>query len=336
MGNGLHSEIVTDLAGLVALVPEWWRLWSRLPSPLPFQSPAWLVPWWRTFAPGALCVTAVRDAGGTLAGLAPFYIEEGEAGRRLLPLGISLSDHLDVLADPAREHDVLHEMVECALSCAARWDEWCLEEAAPDAAALRLAAPAGWSDRIGRASPCPVLALSDADRCDPVPKKRRQALRTARNRARRRGDVAIGRTAANGLPDAFDSLVRLHARRWHARGEPGVLACERVRSFHSAALPLLHAAGLANLYVLTIGGRTTAVHYELVAGNRRFYYLGGFDPDLSFESPGALLLGHAVDEAIREGASEMDLLRGREAYKQSWGARERWNMRRSLSRIAAG
>jgi hypothetical protein len=50
--------------------------------------------------PGRLCAVAVHD-GEKLVALAPVYLEEGALGRRLLPIGIGVTDYLDVLVDPA-------------------------------------------------------------------------------------------------------------------------------------------------------------------------------------------------------------------------------------------
>src|SRR5918997_5980520 len=94
-----ETDCLNDAGAFASLEPEWWDLWRRAPSATPFQSPAWLIPWWRHFHPGELFVVTVR-CGGRLVGLAPFYIENGALGRRLLPVGISLSDYLDILLDP--------------------------------------------------------------------------------------------------------------------------------------------------------------------------------------------------------------------------------------------
>ena len=80
---------------LAALQPQWWQLWRRAAAP-PFVSPAWLIPWWQIFRPGELRSVAVLD-GGRLIALAALYRDRG----RLLPVGIALSDYLDVLAEPA-------------------------------------------------------------------------------------------------------------------------------------------------------------------------------------------------------------------------------------------
>jgi CelD/BcsL family acetyltransferase involved in cellulose biosynthesis len=100
MTAGPAVQTIADLEALEALAPEWWGLWRRVPNATPFGTPAWLIPWWRHFHPGPLWAVAVR-VERRLVGLAPFYLEEGPHGRRILPVGISLSDYCDVLLDPA-------------------------------------------------------------------------------------------------------------------------------------------------------------------------------------------------------------------------------------------
>ncbi len=73
----------------------------------------------------------------------------------------------------------------------------------------------------------------------------------------------------------------------------------------------------------------------LAHAGRAFAYLGGFDPVHEHVSPGAILIGHAIEEAIRGGAAEFHFLRGQEAYKYPWGAADRWNQRITWTRAAA-
>jgi len=114
-----------------------------------------------------------------------------------------------------------------------------------------------------------------------------------------------------------------------------VLADPRVRRFHGDAILGLLQAGLARLYALEIGGSTAGVYYGFVHAGRAFAYLHGFDPTYEYESPGTILVGHAIEEAVREGAREFHFLRGRESYKYRWGARDRWNRRRTFRRVEA-
>jgi CelD/BcsL family acetyltransferase involved in cellulose biosynthesis len=326
------GEIIRTAAALEAIEPAWWELWRRARTATPFQSPAWLIPWWRHFAPGEL-TTAAAWQDGRLIGLAPFYREDGALGRRLLPLGISVSDYLDVLLDD-NEAEAAGALV-AALDREPAWDLLECEELAPDAAAMGLPAPAGCVETIAAQSACPVLVIRSPRLAAFLPGQTRRKLNLARNRAARRGGCRIERATGEDLLDGFAELVRLHALRWQARGDPGVLADARVAAFHRDALPRLDRAGCLRLYLLRFDGAAAAGFYGFSHRGRGFSYLTGFDPAFAFESPGALLLAHAVEAAITDGAGEFHFLRGREAYKYEWGAVDRWNRRRSFRRAAA-
>lgn len=312
-------EFAHDETALAALEPDWWELWRACPAATPFASPAWLLPWWGAFRPGRLATLAVRQ-DGRLAGLAPLWLEEGPQGRRLLPLGLGITDHLDVLVRPDAP-GAGPALVEAVMSLPG-WDVWSLEEMAPDAMALGLALPDAKTADHGA---CPVLSLEG----EHVPSAKRRKLRMSLNRvARRNGQVA----EPTDLSSFLDDLIRLHGARWRERGEPGVLDDPAVRRFHEAALPRLAAAGLARLFALTIEDRVAGAYYGLHHRGRAYAYLGGFDPAFAFESPGTVLMGHAIEAARREGAREFDLLRGQEPYKYEWGAVDRVNRRLTVRR----
>lgn len=336
--TGLSTEIVPDAEALAALAPAWWDLWRRTPAATPFQSPAWLIPWWRRFEPGELfTLVAYRD--GRLVGLAPFYIENGAYGRRVLPVGISISDYLDVLLDPAHAAEAGEALVKAALGAGAAWDTWCLEELRPEAAALGLPIPPGCAEEIVDQSACPVLLLgSGGNLTDILPKTKRRKLNLARNRAARRGSVILQQADAAMVGPVLDHLFRLHGARWESRGEAGVLADDPVQRFQCEAAPALQAAGLLRLYVLRIDKDVAAVYYGLANGQDAYAYLTGFDPAFQFESPGTIIIAHAIEQALIEGARTFHFLRGQEPYKYEWGAADRWNRRREFrakSHVAA-
>jgi CelD/BcsL family acetyltransferase involved in cellulose biosynthesis len=336
MSRDLRTETVEDAAALEALAPAWWDLWRRCPAATPFTSPAWALPWWRAFAPGKLRSAAVWD-GHALVALAPIYLEEGALGARLLPIGIGISDALDVLVDPAVQDKAGQALVDGVSGHAADWDSWELEELPAEAAALALPIPLGCQERAGNQSASPVLDLSAAQE-DPfvvLPARKRRKLRMGENRVARRGGEV--RAVGTGEVDTFlDDLTRLHRARWTSRGEAGVLVADPVRGFHALALPELVGAGLARLFTLTIEGRVAGAYYGLQHGGRAYAYLGGFDPDFAFESPGTMLIGHAIAEAAAGGAAAFDFLRGQEPYKYEWGAVDRWSRRRSFRRLDRG
>ncbi len=265
--------------------------------------------------------------------LAPLYLEE--ASRRLLPLGIGISDDLDMLAIPGCEQRAGAAILE-ALAGASDWDHLSLEELAPDATALLWRAPEGWDDALATQSQCPVLAwpLGRGGIEDLVPPRKLRKLRMARHRTARRGgcvEVADATTA----PAFLEALFRLHAARWESRGEAGVLADPLVQAYHRAALPRLVAHGLLHATLVRIESRVAGVFYGVRRGATLYAYLGGFDPDFAFESPGTVLMGDAADTMMRDGAGRIELLRGQEPYKYEWGALDRPNLRRILRRAGS-
>ena len=331
--SAAEFEIIAETDRLNALEAEWWELWRRIPDALPFFSPAWLIPWWRSFSPGSL-FTLAAFRNGRLVGLAPGYIEDGPLGRRILPLGISLSDHLDVLADPACAPEALAALSAAAESRSADWDVWELEELLPDAIALQLPVPTGCAEARQDQTACPVLQVP-AGSSGPLrfPLKKRRNIQLAHNRCGRRGPVRITRAEGANTAGAFEQLLRLHRARWQGRGEPGVLGSEAVQDFQRQAVPRLQAAGLLRMYTLSIDETVAAAFYAMLHGSRAYLYLTSFDPEYDRESPGVLLMAHVISQAAAEGCREIDFLRGQEPYKYGWGAVDRWNVKRSIRRV---
>ncbi|MDW6023577.1 GNAT family N-acetyltransferase [Mesorhizobium sp. BAC0120] len=328
--HSLHAEIIRAPEALEASCQGWWELWRRCSSATPFQMPPWLMAWWRCFAPGELATIAVWR-GSRLVGLAPFYDEQSAQGHRLLPLGISVSDYLDVLIEPEGQESIGAAMIDAGRSLA--WQSWELEELHPDAHALALPCPDTLCCRRVDQSVCPVIELrGKPDLAGCVPARRRRQLRRAQAAANRIGEATI--TAAQSRPSYFlDHLFRLHAACWQVRGEAGVLDHPAVRRFHREVLPILADHGVARCYLLDIGGIVAGAYYGFLDRGRAYAYIGGFDPEFAEQSPGSILIGHAIAEAIRAGASEFHFLRGRESYKYSWGAVDRLNQKLVYSRV---
>jgi CelD/BcsL family acetyltransferase involved in cellulose biosynthesis len=314
-----ETTVVSEPEGFAALRQEWRDLWRRCPSATPFQSPEWLMPWWDVFAPGALRVIAVRE-NGELTALAPLYRD----GNALKPIGVSLSDYQDILIAPeSRAYSTI-----ASAMAAMRDVEMCaFDEVSPDGTAVSLEIP-GWDERLACASPCPQLELPDGAWQTRIPPSTLRHLRTARRRAARRGEcVILEGDADNALP-----LIAELARLNKVKRQDSAFEDPRVEAFHTAALPGLIEQGLVRFYALTIADAVTAVYYGFLHNGRAYAYLGGFDPAFAFESPGAILLAHAIESAAKEGARVFDFLRGDERYKYAWGARDRYNVRYTLTR----
>jgi CelD/BcsL family acetyltransferase involved in cellulose biosynthesis len=329
MSDQLAVERIEELTRLNELAPQWLELWQRIPVATPFQCPAWLLAWYESFRPGPLRCVAVHSSQRLVA-IAPFYLEIGASGRRLLPLGISISDYLDVLVDPEYERAAGALLLTRLLAPGCE-DTLCCEELQPNASALRLWAISEWCSALQRQSACPVLDLGAPPLKSQVPVAKLRKLRLARNRVGRRNGIIVA-ASAQSAGGVLQELFRLHAARWMSRGQSGVLASKAIQRFHETALPALISYGLSRLYGLCIGNRMVGAYYGMQRGERAYAYLTGFDPAFAHESPGTVLIGHAIEQAAQQGAREFHFLRGREPYKYEWGGRDCWNVRLELRR----
>ena len=328
----MHIEYIDSEDGLAALVPDWIALWQRAPGATPFQSPHWLVPWWRRFGTGMPRLVTAR-ANERLIGVLPLYELHEPGCVKLLPIGVSVSDYIDALAGPADPE------IADALLAATRdipgWQECYLPDLPPDSALTRAAAPSGLAE-IRQSGPCcPVLALppDPADLATVVPRKTLRDVRQAHARAETVGSVAIDTADLATIDLALDDLFRRHEERWHQRGEAGVLADPAVRAFHRDAARAFCDSGILRLYRLRIGDTVAGVYYGFQHRGNAYAYLGGFDPEMTRLSPGAQLLDHAIRTALAEGVREFHFLRGGENYKYAWGAVDRLNTSRTFRRL---
>lgn len=327
----MQAECIGSESGMRALLPEWSALWRLAPNAMPFQSPGWLMAWWKHFGTDAPRVLSVR-AGGRLAGVLPLY-ELAEPGcRKLLPIGIGLSDYIDGLVDPATP-----AAADCLLAAVLDirgWDECHLPDLPEGGVLQDVYAPPDLAEDRQDGGPCPVLALPDSAAAleTIVPRKTLRDVRQAASRAAASGGVRIERAEGDTVSSMLDDLFRLHEARWRLREEPGVLGDPVVQAFHRDAARALGAAGMLRLYRMWVGDAVAAVYYGFAWRGHSYAYIGGFDPEMPRLSPGAQILRHAIGEAIEEGCAQFHFLRGGEGYKYAWGATDRPNMSRTWRR----
>jgi CelD/BcsL family acetyltransferase involved in cellulose biosynthesis len=330
----IDKVVMRGMSELLGIEPAWWLLWERCSRRTPFQSPGWLLPWYRAFRPGEPVAFAFWHAG-RLVGIAPFYAKHEQGGLHLQSFGTAVSDFLDMLVEPGWE-DLVLDAFAIALAAETGWNKITFDELPSDAITLRLKNLPACTASEKIAGTCPVLAL---ERRVPVesnlPAHMRRNLRKARRRAARRGDMHFILADESAAQRTFNRLVDLHAARWRTRGQPGVLADERIRQFHADVIKALYPKAVARLYELRIAGQTAAAYYGFRDNGRAYAYIAGFDPRFACESPGSLLLAHVIADSVSDGAREFHFLRGSETYKYSWGARDRYNRHRQFVRVAS-
>ena len=323
MSSGEIRVIGAD--DLRAIKAEWGRLWAAVPDASPFQSPAWLLAWAEVYAPGR-CRAAALWRDGKLAALVPAFLWEGS----LLLAGTGPSDHHSALFVPGAEAAACELLVALAHGTPEPFSRIDLQQLSPDSpvASVKLE---GFTvaDHVG--DPCLFLRLHGAEGMAAVPKRICSNWRYAMRRLEREG-ARLEIVAPEQAAEATAELARLHAIRWRAEGEDGVLADEFAERHLSRAIPELAGAGLLRMHRLRHREETVAILLAMRGVQSTCYYLSGFDPAWASLSPGTALIGAAIAQAAAEGCTGFDFLRGEEEYKYRWGAEDRPRLRRVFTR----
>lgn len=322
---------ITSASEFESLRDDWLALWKRSSTSTPFQSPDWLIPWWKYFGAGQLCVLAVKD-GTRLVGLTPLSITNT---RSLHLLGTGNSDYLDILVDDRVCNDAAAAIFAHLCENRSTWDECDFQNLRHTSPLLTMKPCAGFFERLQEQNFCPVTLLpaSAQQFLDGLPHQLRHNLDYYHRRVSTLGEVVIDCADEHSFAELLDTFVNLHEARWRTNNMPGVLCDVNVQSFHRDAATGFLASGALRLYALRINGRIIASLYGFHHAARTYYYLGGFDPEFKQYSPGTLLVAHAITEAIRERAREFDFLRGREDYKYRWRAVDRIIYRKRIGEL---
>jgi CelD/BcsL family acetyltransferase involved in cellulose biosynthesis len=116
---------------------------------------------------------------------------------------------------------------------------------------------------------------------------------------------------------AFEDLVEFHQTRWHRLGQPGIFMDERIHAFFRELTIRFYDKGWLRMKIASVQGQCVAV--DLLFQYRGMMYLiqRGYDDTSQYASysPGKVLLYMTIKEAIEEGFSVFDFLRGLESYK---------------------
>jgi len=319
-------EVITDIETLEALAPDWQDL-CRKNNVTPFQTPMWLLPWWRYFGSNDLATIASRT-GDRLDALAPLYIIRDDDSDESLGvfLGTGTSDYLDVLGDATAVIDEMTRL-DCQL--------WDLHQLPASSSMLSVPLPSGWSDNVEDHQPCPVLPIEGAEEelQNLVSTHFRKKIRYYRRSLQKMGEVRVETATAETLDGLLTALFELHGARWQRRDLPGLLADPNTRQFHRDVAPRMLRAGMLRMYAIRCDERIVAVFYGFALHGTVYYYLSGYDPDLEKLSIGNILVAHAIEQAVRDGATTFDFLRGAEEYKYSWGATDRITRHRQLFKL---
>jgi CelD/BcsL family acetyltransferase involved in cellulose biosynthesis len=311
-------DVISNVTEFETLCPEWEQLLDRIEGITPFQLPAWQLTWWRHFGSGELRVFACRQ-DGTLVGVVPCFLHDWNSRRQLTLIGSGLSDYLEPAI--AGEHaPAVIEALRRTLLSSREW-QTCDWQDLNAGSPLTSLAGAALELRATDDTPCSRIPLTGTfeEFWSTRGKDLRRNVRRYGMRAAENGAVqfeAVGRADSSLL----HSLIDLHAARWQAQGQPGMIALNRAAEFLCDVSRKFSDLGMLRVFVVRFRGRPSAVSLGFLFRDTFFSYMSAFDPEHEYFGFGRMLLHRAIQHCYRDGVRFWNFLRGDEAYKFSWGA----------------
>jgi len=248
-----------------------------------------------------------------------------EADGTITFAGGQLTDEQDVVAATGHEHDVATSV--------ARWIaaqrpprvrlEYVPEERPTLEAMGSSLADAGYRVTRARQTVSPVLDLpSDyATYIQALGKKERHELRRKVRRLEAAGPATFRFAADAERTTVLDRFFALHRL---SRGKKAGFMTRDVERFFRDVADALAPLDRLRLGVLRFDGADAAVLFGFALGPVIALYNAAYDPGLASLSVGIVSHAWAIREAIANGYSTYDLLRGDERYKYDLGSRDRW------------
>jgi len=287
---------------------------TRLRSP--FLSWTWQHEWAQAFAEGRrLEIRRVEDGAGRLVALLALY--ESAPGTLTSLGGADVSDYLDLIAVEGREEEAWMALLQSRSMERVVWELHAVPAASATVTALpQLAAACGLAASATVEERCPVLTLPptwETFLARLTGKHRHELTRKMRRLEREAPDAHVSHVSAPAAIAArLDEFLDLHrrSRTGKARFMDG-----RMEGFFRRALTAFAEREGARLWFLDTSSGPIAAFVTIEWDGTVGLYNSGFAPDRAALSPGVVLLGALVRDAIARGRHTFDFLRGEERYK---------------------
>lgn len=320
-------DVFTDIAA----VRDDWAALESTGECTPFQTRAWLEPWYEIVAPhfgaAALFVRVRERSSGRPVMLLPL-VKRRDAGLTLVEFAdLGVSDyHAPLFAPPmgdlGAQGPALWSKIQAALRPA---DLFRLEKVPATVGGARNPLQDVARRRMNFSSWDVVLPGDRAAFDAALPD--RSFLRELARKGRRlagRGQARFAEATTPGdLRRAFEALCAQRAARFAELGRDNILQAQPFRDFYER-VALAPQDRVARLFTLSVDDEIVATVFGL-ARKGRFCMIMSTIGDARWKSasPGNVAMGRLVSRLIEEGGGVLDFTIGDEAYKRSFGAAQR-------------
>jgi CelD/BcsL family acetyltransferase involved in cellulose biosynthesis len=323
----LRAEVVTTLAGLQALAPDWNCVLAKSAGNNVFLTWEWVSTWWDVYGAGSqLHVVVVREPHGRIVGVAPLQrIRRNRvSGDTVMFIGSGgdvTPEYLDFIVEAGWEERVVPLVIDTLLG-EPRIKEIDLQPLRDSLTTSILSKR--FASRAGRVrelpgSSCPFMTLPASTEL--FRQSRSKNYRKKMREFEHRCEVSLKArlrltTAPSELERDMETLKHLHIARWN--GSSRAFRSREYSEFHRKFALLALERDWLRLYSLESGDRTMAMLYCFVYDQRYYFYQSGRDLSFTRDRVGLVLMHKVILEAIRERATIFDFLSGDEPYKYRW------------------
>ena len=116
----------------------------------------------------------------------------------------------------------------------------------------------------------------------------------------------------------LDEALALESLGWKRTAGTAIISAPQTARFYTEVARWAAATGRLRLIFLRVDGRPVAFHLAIEDDRTYFPLKGGFDPALSAQSPGRLLIHATLERAFAVGLRRYEFLGGSDAYKLRW------------------
>ena len=323
----MKVDIYTTPEIFDTLGSEWNELLRRSATSVLFLTREWQKVWWLSLGDGELRVMTMRDDAGKLQGIAPLFFYPGDLDRieGSLVGCREVSDYLDFIIARDHEAECYEALVDCLSSPGGpAWDVLSLcniPESSPTLTRMvDLVQARGWraERKFEDVSPHITLPESFEAYLASLEGKERRELQRKLRRAGNEAQVAFANDAAR-LDQDMDDFLRLMVASMPSKA---AFMTPRMAHFFHAIARAMFDAGWLQLSFLEVREERAATYLNFVYDNAVLVYNSGLDPaKFSQLSPGQVLLGRLIEQAIREQRRIFDFLQGNEEYKHKLGGK---------------
>jgi CelD/BcsL family acetyltransferase involved in cellulose biosynthesis len=312
------EDVFTELA------QEWDALAQGSMTDTPFQTLAYQRAWWHHLHPekGSLHTITVHEADDSLTAIASFYLLDGV----LYFNGCTEeTDYLDMIVASDEAEAAWTAVFNCIDSD--HFPHWTAMDLCnvPEASLTRTILPQigqerGFSFNENIHEVCPIIPLPTTfdDYLSNIDSKQRREIQRKLRRAQGANvkfiQVGPDDDIYSAMEEFLDLLQKstLEKRDWLNDGR---------RALFLETAEAAHEAGTLQLLFAEVNGRKAATLFNFDYNDRIWVYNSGLDPaSFSALSLGVVITAKAIENAIENGRSTFDFLRGDEVYKYRFGA----------------